>query len=125
MRPIPDERLPINGGLWCVSPLYTTQFIIVRTQSRGMNSPSIDTDPPRKSQLICPGCDYQSPPDGNWRFERRLSETVYECPRCRTEITRRPAERDRSVVAGLAAVPALAASRWRDSLREARQLFSE
>lgn len=58
-------------------------------------SPRVATDGPRsKSLLICPTCSYESPPDGDWRTDKRQTadgpKLALVCPKCRTDITHRP-----------------------------------
>ncbi|WP_439028330.1 hypothetical protein [Haloarchaeobius sp. DT45] len=44
----------------------------------------------RKSTLFCPGCDHESPVDGDWVLEERTRGTAYECPDCGVTLTVRP-----------------------------------
>ena len=57
-----------------------------------MSAPSTDATP-AKATLICPACDHTSPPDGDWQLQRRARTTVYQCPRCGTDIVTRPSAR--------------------------------
>lgn len=64
-------------------------------------SSKVGRDPharPPKMVLICPTCGHESLLGGDWRIERRrdssddFDETVYVCPECTLEVTRRPTE---------------------------------
>ncbi|GAA0196453.1 geranylgeranylglyceryl/heptaprenylglyceryl phosphate synthase [Haladaptatus pallidirubidus] len=47
----------------------------------------------RKALLICPSCEYESPPDRGWHVQERSAAaserpySVYRCPKCDTVIT--------------------------------------
>lgn len=84
-----------------------------------MTSPSSERDRPRKAVLICLECSHQSPPDGDWEVRREASTDVYECPDCSTEITRRPADRDR--FERLFDVSTTATSLWNQSVEAVQQ----
>lgn len=43
----------------------------------------------RKSVLVCPDCDHESAPTGDWVVSERHDRTVYDCPDCGTTITTR------------------------------------
>ncbi|WP_049893699.1 hypothetical protein [Halogranum rubrum] len=64
-------------------------------------SSNVGRDPharPPKMVLICPTCGHESPLGGDWRIDTRhdstddLAESVYVCPECTSDVTRRPAE---------------------------------
>jgi transcription elongation factor Elf1 len=43
----------------------------------------------RKSILVCPTCDHESPVDGDWIVTVREDRCDLSCPECRTRLTTR------------------------------------
>lgn len=94
----------------------------VQTVPSSMNShtPSTRSVGPqrRKAILICPECGHESPPDGDWHHRTALDATVYVCPACRTDVTRRPAESGDSLPAQTArtfeSTASLVTAMWRN-----------
>jgi len=87
-----------------------------------MTSPSTN-DPPPKSTLICPTCDHTSPPDGDWRLQRRFRSTVYRCPCCGADVVERPTATVNSLSAQIAALSAPIRALWSGYLRGIYRLF--
>lgn len=59
---------------------------MTRSHTRGDDG----TATPRKSTLFCPGCDHQSPADGDWVLSARDEAVALGCPVCGTTLTERP-----------------------------------
>ena len=63
-------------------------------------SPALNTsrEPPdsrpaesvRKAVLICPACDHESPPGGDWTCRTVGRTAIRRCPDCHTVVERRP-----------------------------------
>ena len=41
----------------------------------------------RKTVLYCHGCEYESPPDGDWIVHHKRVGDVYLCPNCTATVT--------------------------------------
>jgi hypothetical protein len=46
----------------------------------------MDHSPP-KALLICPACDHENPPDGDWRVRDDHGRDRLDCPACGETIT--------------------------------------
>ncbi|MFB6189487.1 MAG: hypothetical protein ABEI57_06355 [Halapricum sp.] len=89
-----------------------------------MTDRTTTTGPPPKATLICPECGHTSPPDGDWRLQRRPTTTIYRCPVCDAEVTRRPAHSQWTAVATVfATVPVVLSSVWQGYLGSLRRFF--
>lgn len=47
----------------------------------------VPRDPPPKSRLTCPECDYENPIDGDWVVEPADGRIAYRCPNCSLVLT--------------------------------------
>ena len=45
----------------------------------------------RKGLLFCPGCDHESPVDGDWIRSESVGRTRYACPACGSVVVSQPA----------------------------------
>ena len=61
-----------------------------RPRSAQWDAPSAESSP-RKGLLFCPGCDHESPVDGDWIRATSAGRTTYHCPDCGSLVVAQPA----------------------------------